>query len=108
MQLQRFTPDGQELARIDLPPTVNGGARKAGAIGVDADRRRVYVTDHADQEILGFDFSGQLTHRWGRLGDAPGELLLSGQLFLSKLAVDEQGNIWIADTKYQERPAAGF
>ncbi len=60
-------------------------------IAVDADNN-VFITDPEGYRVIEFTGAGQFVRTWGDFGVGPAELGLP-----SGIAVDREGNIWVAD-----------
>ena len=96
--LQRFDPDGNFLAAIDLPLEDADGSQPWGL--AVSDEGAVYVADTFGWRILAFDAELRgLTRSFGERppldGTPPGPYRLYGP---RDLAIDADGNLWVTDT----------
>lgn len=81
-KVQRFTPDGVEVAvwwlRQDGNPYSQAVYHPAGvAVGANGN---VYVTSAEDVAVYVYDPNGALIHKWGLYGDGPGQVLNVGSI----------------------------
>ena len=106
-QIRTFALDGTLLGAFGTgqPGFVNGPASVAQfneptAVAVDEARRLVYVADSANNAIRVLTFDGAVATLAG--SGAPGDADGSGQFAVFHqplgVALDPQGNIWVADT----------
>ena len=85
-------PYAQESGAFPLSATLMLPAAQPRGLTVSTDGT-LYVADTANHQIWHLNQQGDLLHRWGEQGSAPGEFQEPGDL-----AVDEAGNIYVADT----------
>ncbi len=87
-RIQKFDPDGNFLAKFDIPPL---DGRLVRPLGVALDSQGgFYILD--SERVLKFDSEGMVLAVWGSPGPAEGQFTSVGTI-----AVDAQGNIYIAD-----------
>lgn len=92
-RIQKFDNHGQFLASYDVRATVNG---------VDIDQQgNIYVSLH--HEVQKLNSQGELLASWGAGGSAPGNFDNP-----SDVAIDSQGNIYIADSNNHRIQKFGY
>jgi tripartite motif-containing protein 71 len=69
-----------------------------GGLAVDA-QGNVYIVNHRthDHQIQKFDSNGKLLAEWGSNGSGDGQIGAGGSSGPEDLAVDQQGNVYVAD-----------
>lgn len=88
-RVQKFDPAGKLLA---LWPITGQGGADGSRIAVAPDGR-IFVTDSHNNRVLELNADGQVVRIWGRGGIKDGEFRLP-----TGIAVDAQGNVYVADT----------
>jgi hypothetical protein len=93
-RIQRITNQGAFVMTWGIKGTANGEFDAPLGVAVDA-AGNVYVTDHNNNRIQKFHFSGATVSHvatWGGAGFSPGQL--NGPYGIT---LDAQGNLWVAD-----------
>jgi DNA-binding beta-propeller fold protein YncE len=92
-RIQKFTGDGQLLARWGRHGKGNGEFFLPGSVAVDG-RGQVYVADAGNHRVQRFDRDGRFLGEWGGLGRGPGDFS-----WPTGLGVDAAGRVWVIDSQ---------
>ncbi|MFQ5852119.1 MAG: SMP-30/gluconolactonase/LRE family protein [Candidatus Binatia bacterium] len=89
-----FTPDGKALRNI-----THTSLERPTGIAIDTSRGRIYVADSStldsDHHVISvFDMNGTLVNVIGKRGEGEGKFF-----FPTYLALDDRGNLFVADTQ---------
>ena len=90
-RVQKFTSDGQFLAKWGTPGHAPGQFDGPHGIAVDA-QGQVYVVDRFNSRIQKFSAAGEFLAQWGVKGLQPGQLVNP-----SGIALDAAGNVYVTD-----------
>jgi DNA-binding beta-propeller fold protein YncE len=97
--IQKFDSNGQFLARWGSRGTGDGEFLSPASLTVGG-QSTVYILDGFNNRIQKFDGEGQFLTKWGTSGKGDGQFsFIAGEygIGLGGVAVDEQGNIYVAD-----------
>lgn len=79
-------------SRGKLIRAIDGGTRPTG-ITVDIKRKRLYIVDTGEHELLVYDFKGKLIKTFGGRGDKDGQFNYPTDVF-----VDARGDLYVTDS----------
>jgi DNA-binding beta-propeller fold protein YncE len=101
-RVQKFTPDGDFIAKWGSYGNGKGQFWTPLAVAVDA-QRNVYVLDKENYRIQKFSALGQFVTQWGSYGTGNGQFI-----WPAFIAVDTKGNVYVAgDNSIQKFTPSG-
>lgn len=92
-RIEKFTRQGQFLAKYGSLGSGNGQFNRPSSIAVDRDGN-ILVADSNNHRIQKFNMAGEFISKFGSLGSGNGQFKKP-----EEVVADPKGNIWVADTE---------
>ena len=116
-RIQKFTADGEFVAKWGNFGTGDGEFNQPGPIGCNRDGTLVYVFDFGNERVQIFNGDGDFQGAFGSAGTGPGQFNFSNGTNIhdssnniNGIAVDENGDVYVSDPfnwRIQKFDAAG-